>query len=168
MKNLWAPWRRQYVAQSDVGSAPCFLCQAVEHGSISKDLGIVHIAEHSLIVLNKYPYSSGHLLVAPKSHSRDVLDLDDQTYECLMQSVRLAGRAVSQVYKPHGLNIGMNLGSAAGAGVPDHCHVHVVPRWDGDTNFMPVVANVKVASEMLEDTWQRVTEAIALMQQVRV
>lgn len=167
MKNLWAPWRRQYVAQSDAGSASCFLCQAVEHGRISKDLGIVHVDEHAMIVLNKYPYSSGHLLVAPTAHGGDFLDLDDLAYSCLMQSVRLAGRAVSHVYKPHGLNIGMNLGSAAGAGVPDHCHVHVVPRWDGDTNFMPVVANVKVASEMLEDTWQRVTEAIALMRQVR-
>ncbi|MBU3678775.1 MAG: HIT domain-containing protein [Candidatus Kapabacteria bacterium] len=166
MKNLWAPWRRQYVTQADADSASCFLCQAVEHDHVSQERGIVHIAEHSVIILNKYPYSSGHLLVAPKAHNGDLLDLDDITYACLMQSVRLASRAVTHVYKPHGLNIGMNLGSAAGAGVPDHCHVHVVPRWDGDTNFMPVVANVKVASEKLEDTWQRVTEAIGLNGQV--
>lgn len=167
MKNLWAPWRRQYVTQADTGTVPCFLCQAAEYGRLSQELGIVHVAERSVVVLNKYPYSSGHLLVSPKLHSGDPFDLDDGTYECLMQSVRLAGLAVSRVYQPHGLNIGMNLGSAAGAGVPDHCHVHVVPRWDGDTNFMPVVANVKVASEMLEDTWSRVREAIQSIQQAR-
>lgn len=167
MKNLWAPWRKVYVTQPDAGTASCFLCEAVEHGHVSQQLGIVHVADHSVIVLNKYPYSSGHLLIAPKVHQGDLLALDDAAYDCLMTSVRLAGRALAHVYNPHGLNIGMNLGSAAGAGVPDHCHAHVVPRWDGDTNFMPVVANVKVASEMLDDTWKRVIEALEVLKQVK-
>lgn len=163
MKNLWAPWRRKYVTQPGGGSHSCFLCEAAGHGSASKERGIVYVDGKTIIVLNKYPYSSGHLLVAPKVHCGDILTLDAQTYLVMMDNVRIAVRALTDTYQPHGLNIGMNLGSAAGAGVPDHCHIHIVPRWNGDTNFMPVLSDTKVSSESLDDTWARLSTAIESM-----
>lgn len=99
-------------------------------------------------------------MVAPRVHGGDLQGLDEGVYHCMMRSMRLAAKALDLAYAPHGMNIGMNLGSAAGAGVPDHCHIHVVPRWSGDTNFMPVVGQVKVLSETLETTWNRIADAM--------
>ena len=160
MDHLWAPWRGDYVTKPGGRESQCFLCAASAVAEVDRAAGIVHRTRHAVIMLNRYPYSTGHLLVAPTSHIDAVEDLDVDSYSGLMESVRLAIRAVRGVYQPHGMNVGMNLGSAAGAGVPDHCHVHVVPRWQGDTNFMPVIGDVKVLSESLETTWERVSEEI--------
>ncbi|MBU3698548.1 MAG: HIT domain-containing protein [Candidatus Kapabacteria bacterium] len=167
MDQLWAPWRGEYVTKPGGQGAECFLCAASSVTEADPDLGLVHVARHSMIMLNRYPYSAGHLLIAPRSHEGAVEELSDDLYSCLMSSVRMAIRAVRNVYQPHGMNVGMNLGSAAGAGVPDHCHVHVVPRWHGDTNFMPVIGDVKVLAEAMSATWQKVADEIRRLESGR-
>jgi len=160
MKQLWSPWRSTYVADGARDGAVCFLCQAAKISARDPVAGVVHVAEHSLILLNRFPYSAGHVLVTTKLHVADITDLEVAAYSCLMQSVRTAVEAVRGAYNPDGVNVGINLGSAAGAGVPDHVHVHVVPRWNGDTNFMPVIADVKVISATLEESWGRICRAL--------
>ncbi len=118
------------------------------------------MAEHSIIMLNRYPYSVGHLLISPRGHVADVLELDNDGYICLMNSVRAAVRAVRQAFDPHGINVGVNLGSAAGAGVPGHVHIHVVPRWNGDTNFMPVIGQTQIISTSLDEAWDRISTVL--------
>ena len=161
MDRIWAPWRGQYVAREGEQTFGCFLCDAgcAEHADAVR--GIVSVAKHSVTLLNRFPYASGHVMVAPKVHGGDILTLDVETYHCMMESVRHAVHILTKVYRPHGLNIGMNLGMAAGAGVPDHCHIHIVPRWEGDVNFMPVVGGVKVVSEDLSSSWERLHDAFA-------
>lgn len=99
-------------------------------------------------------------MIVPRVHGGEIENLGDDVYDCMMHTMRRAVKVLALAYAPHGMNIGMNLGTAAGAGVPDHCHIHVVPRWNGDTNFMPVVGQVKVLSETLDSTWHRITEAM--------
>lgn len=163
MKQIWSPWRSTYVDDSSRDGAACFLCEAAQISSHDPALGVVHVAERSVILLNRYPYSSGHVLITPKVHAADLTDLDASTYSCLMESVRTAVVAIRRAYSPDGINVGVNLGTAAGAGVPDHVHVHVVPRWNGDTNFMPVIAEAKVISATLEETWVRIRRALESM-----
>ena len=154
MKRLWAPWRMQYMEES---AAPpgCFFCAAS-----STDDPVAHLVvtrdEHAVTMLNKFPYAHGHLLVAPLRHVALLEDLADTEYEGLMHAVRRAGRALRAAFTPEGMNVGMNLGQAAGAGIADHCHWHLLPRWNGDTNFMPVIADVRVMSEHLAMTLERV------------
>ena len=158
MKQLWAPWRMQYLeAPAPEG---CFFCAAL---ASSDDAGHLVVARDatSVIMLNKYPYANGHLLVAPRQHVARLEDLADPEYDALMRSVRRAGVALREAFAPEGMNLGMNLGRAAGAGVADHCHWHLVPRWNGDTNFMPLVGEVKVLSEHLQTTWQRLRPRFA-------
>jgi len=146
-KPLWAPWRLEYVQQADELDR-CIFCEP-EPGLL------VHDGESSLIVLNKFPYSSGHLLVAPKRHLADFGALDERE---IVEVHRLAARGIEALwadYAPHGFNLGWNIGRVAGAGIEDHVHLHVVPRWNGDTSFMPVLADVKVLPEALERTATR-------------
>ena len=154
MKRLWAPWRMQYLEES-VAPPGCFFCAA----STTDDL-VAHLVvardEHAVTMLNKFPYAHGHLLVAPLRHVALLEDLADTEYEGLMHAVRRAGRALRAAFTPEGMNVGMNLGQAAGAGIADHCHWHLLPRWNGDTNFMPVIADVRVMSEHLATTLERV------------
>jgi ATP adenylyltransferase len=146
-KPLWAPWRLEYIEQADELDR-CIFCEPEE--SL-----LVHRGDRALVVLNKYPYASGHLLVAPHRHLGDFGLLgDDEAVEVH----RLAARGVDALraeYAPHGHNLGWNLGRVAGAGIEDHVHLHVVPRWNGDTSFMPVLADVKVLPEALERTAER-------------
>ena len=120
---------------------------------------IVWRGELVFALLNAYPYTSGHLMVLPKRAVRQLDELDDDEYGELWHGVRLATRAVQTAYQPHGINVGANLGRGAGAGIPDHLHVHVLPRWDGDTNFMTAIADTRVVPESLGVTWERVREA---------
>ena len=143
MERLWAPWRLEYVQSADKQDG-CIFCHAAE-GDDEEHL-VVHRGEQAFVLLNKFPYSSGHLLVAPYRHGPGFDDLDD-------------GEALAAVYKPEGFNLGWNLGRIAGAGVVDHVHLHVVPRWAGDTNFMPVLAAVKVIPEHLTATRQKLADA---------
>jgi ATP adenylyltransferase len=150
-KTLWAPWRLDYVQHADELDR-CIFCEPEEEL-------LVATGEHTLAVLNKYPYASGHLLVAPKRHVGDFAALTDG--EALevhrLSSAGLA--ALTEIYRPHGFNLGWNIGRVAGAGIEDHLHQHVVPRWNGDTNFMAVLGDVKVLPEALLETARRLREA---------
>jgi ATP adenylyltransferase len=156
MDKLWAPWRLEYVQGADEIEG-CVLCRAAE-GDDEEQL-VVHRGELAFVLLNKFPYASGHLLVAPYRHGANFADLDDA--EALeVQHLAAAGLdALGSVYRPDGYNLGWNIGRIAGAGIVDHGHLHVVPRWGGDTNFMPVLADVRVMPEHLVETRRRLAAA---------
>jgi ATP adenylyltransferase len=164
VERLWTPWRRAFVE----GSAPrdadaaseCFLCAKPAAADDRANL-IVYRGPAVCVLLNLYPYNSGHLLVAPYQHTADFAGLDPVLASELMRTTQRSVAALEQVYHPEACNIGLNLGKPAGAGVPDHLHVHVVPRWNGDTNFMPLVAGTKVLPETLDQTYDRLRPAFA-------
>jgi ATP adenylyltransferase len=150
-KPLWAPWRLEYIQQADEESG-CIFCEPDAELLVAR-------GEHALVLLNKFPYTSGHLMVAPTRHTGDFGEL---THEEALEIHLLASHgiaALSQVYAPQGYNLGWNLGRVAGAGIVGHVHQHVVPRWAGDTNFMPVLADVKVIPEHLRESRRRLSEA---------
>ena len=151
MERLWAPWRLEYVQSADEADG-CIFCRAAE-GDDEEHL-VVHRAR-AFVLVNRFPYASGHLLVAPYRHGVNFADLDDAE---ALELHRLGARglaALTAVYGPDGFNLGWNLGRVAGAGIVEHGHLHVVPRWGGDTNFMPVLADVKVIPEHLTATRER-------------
>jgi ATP adenylyltransferase len=117
----------------------------------------------ALVVLNRFPYNSGHVMVAPHAHAATLEDLDDGATADLMAAVRKALAALRRAFEPEGFNVGANIGRPAGAGIPDHVHVHIVPRWNGDTNFMPVLAETKVVNEHLERTWEKLRDAFSAL-----
>jgi ATP adenylyltransferase len=158
MRNLYAPWRMEYI-----GAPPepgCLFCRVREAppGDDRRNL-VLHRAPDALVMLNKFPYNPGHLMVAPRAHEGSLAALDDEQVLALMRLVQRSQRVVEQVMSPEGFNVGVNMGRAAGAGIPDHVHVHLVPRWNGDTNFLPVLAEVKVVNEHLERTWEKLSAA---------
>jgi len=154
MERLWAPWRASYV--SDAGSrGGCFLCAAAT--GEADDLVVARDAT-TITLLNRFPYNTGHLMVAPAEHVRDLLAAGDEGSAALMVAGRRAMRALAVALAPDGFNVGVNQGPAAGASV-EHVHLHVVPRWDGDTNYMPVLGGTKVLSELLEETAARLRRA---------
>jgi len=155
---LWAPWRLEYIKQADE-QVECVFCEEAAGNLAANDSLLVHEGELALAILNKYPYSSGHLMVAPHRHVGALAELTDE--EALeIHRLSVAGVDVlGRVYGPGGFNLGWNLGHIAGAGIADHLHLHVVPRWSGDTNFMPVLADVKVLPEHLLETRDRLRAA---------
>jgi ATP adenylyltransferase len=157
MKRLWAPWRLEYIQSVDEQRG-CFLCNAAASDDDEAHL-VVHRGDRALVLLNKFPYASGHLLVAPTEHGLNFPDLDDATALEIHRLGAAGLQALQSVYKREGANLGWNLGRIAGAGVPDHGHLHVVPRWAGDTNFMPVLADVKVLPEHLSESRLRLAAA---------
>ncbi|MFN2491112.1 MAG: HIT domain-containing protein [Actinomycetota bacterium] len=150
MERLWSPWRSQYVSTAGDGDG-CIFCDALERED-DAELGVLYRTRRVFVILNAFPYNTGHLMVAPTRHvgATDAL-ADDESHE-LMDVTFTSVRLLREAMKPHGFNLGMNLGEIAGAGVPGHLHMHIVPRWGGDTNFMPVVGETKVLPEMLADT----------------
>ena len=141
----------------DNSHVSCFLCESQTLEENAESL-VVHKAEYNFIMLNKYPYSTGHLLVVPNEHEANLLNLSTESRN---ESTALIDQSIEKLieeYNPDGFNIGMNLGKAAGAGVPNHIHIHVVPRWEGDTNFMPVTGETKVQPEDLESTYNRLKQ----------
>lgn len=151
MDVLWAPWRMQYILQArDERQDECFICAAVksdpEH---DRDNLLVRRTRHSVVILNKFPYNNGHLLIAPKEHKADPTQLSDTESLDLLGTLNEMLGLLRGKLQPDGFNIGINLGKVAGAGLPGHLHWHVVPRWNGDTNFMPVIADTKVISQSL-------------------
>ena len=163
LEHLWAGWRLQYVvAATEVdrrGAGECVFCAIIATGTPSEANGVVWRDESNFAVLNAYPYASGHLLVMPVRHVADLGALTATESTGLWDTTRRAVAAVESAYEPDGINLGANLGRAAGAGIPAHLHLHVVPRWSGDTNFMTSVAGVRVLPESLVDTWHRLSEA---------
>ena len=157
MDRLWSPWRYRYVSSASQ-SDPCIFCAKSAANQDEEHL-IVHRGSHNFVLLNLYPYTTGHLMVAPYAHIAGLDELPDETAVEMMSLTRLAIRILRAVYKPHGLNIGMNLGECAGAGVAGHAHMHVLPRWPGDASFMTSVAETRILPEELPITWRRLKEA---------
>jgi ATP adenylyltransferase len=157
-KPLWAPWRLEYITQADEIPG-CVFCAEAAGELAGDDSLLVHRDEVALVILNKYPYSSGHLLVAPRRHAGELAALTDAEALAVHRLGVSGLDALGRVYGPDGFNLGWNLGRPAGAGIVDHVHLHVVPRWSGDTNFMPVLADVKVLPEHLLATRDRLREA---------
>ncbi|TWT41762.1 AP-4-A phosphorylase [Phycisphaerae bacterium RAS1] len=160
-KNLWAPWRMQYLENIDAPAGGCFLCRYRDDRAGDEANHVVWRSESLLLVLNRFPYNNGHLLVAPTLHQGKLEDLPEGVLTRLMLAVRDAQRVLAAALNAQGFNIGLNLGHCAGAGLPDHLHFHIVPRWGGDTNFMPVLSDVKVIPEALTAVQRRFVETAA-------
>ncbi|MDQ7849612.1 MAG: HIT domain-containing protein, partial [Armatimonadota bacterium] len=161
MKALWAPWRSGYVmGPREEG---CFLCAAPAAGD-DRGRRIVHRSRRVYVILNSFPYNSGHVMVAPLRHVARPQDLDEEERLDLMDTLVLVMQALQAALQPEGFNVGLNLGRAAGAGVEQHLHLHVVPRWVGDTNFMPVLADTKVLPEHLDVTYEKLRQALHAVQ----
>ena len=154
---LWAPWRIEYIADASK-NAGCVFCDAVKGSQDRKNL-IVHRGKKTFVIMNKYPYNNGHLMVVPYQHTHEMTSLDEQEKVELFNLLQVSQEVLAEVMKPQGFNIGMNLGRLAGAGILEHLHFHIVPRWGGDTNFMPVIGHTKVISEALEKTWEKLAHA---------
>jgi ATP adenylyltransferase len=155
---IWAPWRMEYIVGP---KAPgCIFCQfpAAPESDDRANL-VVHRSAHAFTCLNRFPYTSGHVMVIPRAHVSDVGALPPEAWADLQDELRRAVRAVQASYRPEGMNLGMNLGKAAGAGIEPHLHWHVVPRWVGDNNFMPVIADRRVVPEALDASWERIRAA---------
>jgi ATP adenylyltransferase len=152
MDRLWSPWRLAFVTSASTGLAGCIFCDVFQPGR--EDLVLVR-GRTAYVILNLYPYNNGHLMVVPVRHVATLEATTAEEQAELMRFTRLAEMALNEAYSPHGINVGMNLGRAAGAGVADHLHVHLVPRWTGDTNFMSVVGETRVLPEDLAGTKRR-------------
>ncbi|MBW8042019.1 MAG: HIT domain-containing protein [Planctomycetes bacterium] len=157
-KNLWAPWRINYIRTLSESNG-CFICDIQKTPQDDDENFVLWRLDKSIVVLNRFPYNNGHLLIAPLRHIPDLQMSSDEELLELMKLVRDCQKALSVAIKPHGFNIGMNFGRCAGAGLPDHLHIHLVPRWDGDTNFMPVCSDTDVIS-------QSMTELLELLKKV--
>ena len=156
-KPLWAPWRLEYVQRADESDA-CVFCAAASGDDPDETL-VVHRGEHAFVLLNKFPYASGHLMVAPLRHCGELAELSEDEALAVHRLGVAALTVLGETFAPDGYNLGWNIGRVAGAGVVDHVHLHVVPRWAGDTNFMPVLADVKVLPEHLLATRRKISAA---------
>lgn len=161
-ENLWAPWRMEYIRGLDKNGDSdnaCFICRDLESPQDDDKNLVLWRSQRSIVILNRFPYNNGHLLIAPARHIRGLDEASDEELLELTRLVRETQKALSLAIKPHGYNVGMNFGRCGGAGLPEHLHVHVVPRWDGDTNFMSVCGDTDVISQSL-------TELLAQLRQV--
>jgi ATP adenylyltransferase len=153
MERLWTPWRMAYLKGEGEAPQGCIFCRKVDGSDEAEH--ILLRGRTAYVTLNRYPYNNGHLMVIPYAHVPSLEDLDPPTMLEVMRLVALSLKALRQAYRPEGFNVGANIGRPAGAGVADHVHIHVVPRWTGDTNFMPVIGNTRVLPEWLDDTYRR-------------
>lgn len=161
MQQLWSPWRSQYIESfSKPGENSCFLCNAAETTDSDEELLVVHRSKFCFAILNRYPYNSGHLLIAPYRHVGDYLQLSDDELKDITSLSQKFVNIMQQSLHPHGFNIGFNIGQVAGAGLPGHIHLHIVPRWNGDSNFISVLSETKVISSYLQDTYKQFKELI--------
>jgi ATP adenylyltransferase len=161
MERLWAPWRLQYVTQEKPGG--CIFCDKPQLGD-DRAARIVHRSALAYVMLNTFPYNNGHVMVVPFAHLSALEDLPPETIHEMMDLAQQCTRAFKLVFNPDGLNLGFNLGAAAGAGITDHLHLHLVPRWLGDTNFMPVIADVRVIPQSLDQSYDQLVEAFARLE----
>ena len=160
MEVLWAPWRLAYVTATNDPGGGCVLCRSLAQAADADSL-VVHVAALSFVVMNLYPYNSGHVMVAPRRHVGRLADATPEELAEIMALTRRLESVLGDVYRPDGMNIGMNLGRAAGAGVPDHIHLHVVPRWNGDTNYMTVAGQTRVIPDDPAQAAARLREVFA-------
>ncbi len=159
-ENLWAPWRIPYIKGLEK-SEGCFLCHDLAHPEADDENLLLWRTDKSLVVLNRFPYNNGHLLIAPARHIAGLDETSDEEMLELFKLVREVQKALSLAINPHGFNVGLNLGRCAGAGLPGHMHIHVVPRWDGDTNFMNVCSDTDVISQSQTDLLSELKTASA-------
>ena len=157
MERLWAPWRMPYILQA--GKGGCFLCEKPREEKDESNL-ILYRGKGNFIILNAFPYNPGHLMIAPYRHLGQLEDLTDVESEEHFAMIKLGVKLLTEVTRPAGFNIGVNLGKVAGAGLDDHIHTHIVPRWQGDTNFMPAVATTKVLPEALAETYKKLKDGM--------
>lgn len=153
MKQLWAPWRMAYI-NDDAKDAGCIFCTLYRQDDQRSALVLAQ-TNHSVVMMNKYPYNNGHLLLAPKRHENNPDKLPSEEFIDLNEALRRSIEIVRSAFHPGGINLGMNLGKCAGAGIEDHLHWHIVPRWEGDVNFMPVIAETRVMPQHLLDSYDR-------------
>ncbi|MBN2009393.1 HIT domain-containing protein [candidate division KSB1 bacterium] len=161
MEHLWAPWRIEYILQPKAEG--CIFCTKPDENNDRQNL-IVHRGRLCFVIMNYYPYNNGHLMVIPYRHVADLAELTVDEQAELMNLVTASTKALRKAMKPDGFNVGLNLGQVAGAGVKDHLHFHIVPRWNGDTNFMPVTGHTKVISQALEETHDMLVKEFELIQ----
>lgn len=170
-ENLWAPWRMQYLKQLDPnegikpqgGMPACFLCEALSHDAASaaaQERLVLLNDRRGMIILNRFPYTNGHLLVAPCEHLGDLTDLSASQRTDFIELTALAERIVRLAYNPQGINLGVNIGRCAGAGLPGHLHMHILPRWGGDTNFITTVGDIRIIPQALEESYKLLREAM--------
>jgi ATP adenylyltransferase len=157
---LWSPWRMEYIESANDPSDGCIFCDLPERGD-DRDARILARTPGAFAILNTYPYNPGHLMIAPFRHSGELAELSDEEDRDVDGLLRRSVAALRSEMSPQGFNVGMNLGRVAGAGIPDHLHWHVVPRWNGDTNFMPVIGETRVMPELLDETYDRLVRAFA-------
>jgi ATP adenylyltransferase len=157
MDYLWTPWRYRYVSKAEQGGE-CVLCVAAK-AARDQDCLVVHRGARNFVILNRFPYTSGHMMVVPYEHVASLGDLADETLCELIRLARAGERHLRAAYRPEGMNLGMNLGQSAGAGIAGHVHLHILPRWTGDTSFMTVVGETRVLPEDLEVTWDKLSRA---------
>ncbi len=160
-KNLWAPWRMKYIQDlsKNLSQGDCFICRNLENPQDDDKNLVLWRTEKSIVILNRFPYNNGHLLIAPIRHIHNLDRATDEELLEMTKLVRESQKVLSLAIKPHGFNVGMNFGRCAGAGLPEHLHIHIVPRWDGDTNFINVCSDTDVISQSL-------TELLDLLKQV--
>lgn len=156
MDRLWSPWRAKYIASGvDSQADGCVFCRIVADPESDEKNFVLHRGHHAFVVLNLYPYISGHLMVVPYLHTSEFDSVSKEITDELMDLAKRSQTALREVYSPAGFNLGMNLGAAAGAGITDHMHIHLLPRWSGDTNFMTTVGETRVLPENLETTYSK-------------
>ena len=152
MKQIWAPWRMEYIQKEKAGG--CVLCEAPGQDNDALN-HILYRGNKNFVIMNRYPYNTGHLMIVPYRHIASLEELTDEERQEHFDIVSRSIKVLRQVLSPGGFNLGINIGKVAGAGIEDHVHTHIVPRWQGDTNFMPVIADVRVVPEALTETYQK-------------
>ena len=157
MERLWAPWRLEYITGNNPDNG-CIFCEFPKQDK-DEENRILKRGKYAYVIMNAFPYSNGHLLIPPYRHIADISELTDEENLEIMQLTAQCSTALREICRPEGFNVGMNIGATAGAGIADHLHMHIVPRWRGDTNFMPVFADIKVIPEALETTYKKLKTA---------
>jgi len=152
---LWSPWRMKYIEYVTIEKPKgCFICEAIRHDVMEEKL-VIYKGKNTIVLMNLFPYNTGHLLIAPVKHVPSLEELSTSELSSLIIVLKTSITALKEALNPDGFNVGINLGRVAGAGLEDHVHIHIVPRWNGDTNFMPIIANTKVIPEALKDTYRK-------------
>ncbi len=160
MDYLWTPWRYQYITRAGEAEE-CIFCAAATDVSHDRERLVVHRAARNFVVLNRFPYTTGHVMVVPFQHAPLLGDLEDETLSEMMRLAALTEKHLRSVYRPDGLNFGLNIGKSAGAGIAGHVHLHALPRWTGDTNFMTAIGETRVLPEELSQTWDKLRRAFS-------
>ncbi len=161
MQRMYSPWRSKYINSfSEPSGGECILCKAPSENDDDKNLILLR-GKYSYVIMNLYPYNSGHLMIVPFRHIGNLTNLTNEEFLEIFQFLKLMSDALYKTMKPDGFNIGSNIGRSAGAGIDEHIHFHIVPRWNGDTNFMPVLADTKLISEDMRETYKKLRDAIS-------